>query len=131
MTTAFKFNNSIIVTTCVMRAWNELGRVQIPETPNCRASFGISKSSILYVGLYVGSLNGGGSKPRVCLWVKGGSRYVEGCWGFPYSKSFLVSWFLVSWFLGFKVSKLQRFTKIPSHAFRNILVPYPRCWIIY
>ena len=35
-----------------------------------------------------------------------GSRYVEGCWGFPYWRSVLVSWcsvywFLVSWFLVF------------------------------
>ena len=43
---------------------------------------------------------------------KCGSRYVEGCWGFPYLKKFLgflvfgllVSWFMVFWFLGFKTS---------------------------
>ena len=62
---------------------------------------------------------------------KGGSRCVDGCWGFPYlkiKKGFWASWFLVfdclvfgvrccvfwilgfedSWFLGFKVSKIQR-----------------------
>ena len=35
---------------------------------------------------------------------RGGSRYVEGCWGFPYLKKrigFLVVWFLGLWFLGF------------------------------
>ena len=30
---------------------------------------------------------------------KGGSRYVEGCWGFPYLKMKKVSWFLGSSFL--------------------------------
>ena len=51
---------------------------------------------------------------------RGGGRYVEGCWGFPYLKKcivclvswlsgllfagFLVSWLLVSWFIGFRVS---------------------------
>ena len=40
---------------------------------------------------------------------RGGSRYVEGCQGFPYLKSFLVSWFLGFWFLGFLVSWLLGF----------------------
>ena len=30
-----------------------------------------------------------------------GSRYVEGCWGFPCLNIKTVSWFLVFWFLGF------------------------------
>ena len=37
---------------------------------------------------------------------RGGSRYVEGCRGFPYLKKcigFLVSWLLASWFIGFLV----------------------------
>ena len=58
-------------------------------------------------------------KPEACTWflhtcfgVRGGSRYVEGCWRFPCLRKpigFLVFWFfgflaLVSWFLGFLVS---------------------------
>ena len=41
---------------------------------------------------------GDGTTP---VWCRGGSRYVEGCWGFPYLKSFLVSWFWFSWCFGF------------------------------
>ena len=47
---------------------------------------------------------GYGTTPVGC---KGGSWYVEGCWGFPYLKikpvsCLLVSWFLVFRFLGFQ-----------------------------
>ena len=51
--------------------------------------------------------------PKSGVRFRGESRYVEGCWGFPYSKiviGFLVSgvlvfycWFLGCWFLGFLV----------------------------
>ena len=46
---------------------------------------------------------------RLVVGCRGGSRYVEGCWGFPFVKiktflGFSGSWFLVSWFIGFKVS---------------------------
>ena len=61
----------------------------------------------------------------------GGSRHVEGCWGFPclkIKKGFLVSKFLVSWFLGlvFLVSWFQTFTKFLFNVFWKILAPYPR-----
>ena len=41
--------------------------------------------------------------PRRVVGCRCGSRYVEGWWGFPYLKSFVVSWFLGLWFLGFLV----------------------------
>ena len=46
-------------------------------------------------------------EPQHSWFCLGGSRYVEGCWGFPYLKKFigfLVHWFLglsIYWFLGF------------------------------
>ena len=48
--------------------------------------------------------------------ARGGSRYVEGCWGSPYLKikRFLGCWFLgflVSWFFGFKDSWFLGFKK--------------------
>ena len=46
------------------------------------------------------------------VWCRGGSRYVEGRWGFPYLRKclgFLVSKFLGCWFLGFLVSWFQSF----------------------
>ena len=36
------------------------------------------------------------------VWCRGGSRYVEGCWGFAHLKIKKVSWFLGVWFLCFK-----------------------------
>ena len=56
--------------------------------------------------------------PKRVVGCKGGSRYVEGCWGLLYLKmekcfgflvlGFLVSCFLVYWFIGFKVSKIYQ-----------------------
>ena len=83
---------------------------------------------------------GGTQLPRV-VGCRGGSRYVEGCWGLPHLKikmllGFLVFGFSVSkllgfkviWFLGFNISKLQpsHFTKCPFHVFRKILIPNSR-----
>ena len=58
--------------------------------------------------------SGAGVRARILRVVgcKDGSRYVEGCWGFPFLKKcigfvvywFLGSWFFVSWFLGLLVS---------------------------
>ena len=68
---------------------------------------------------------------------RGGSRYVERCWGFPYLKikkflGFLVSGcglrFVCFWFYGFMVSWFRKLTKLPVHAFRKIFIPYPRLW---
>ena len=56
------------------------------------------------------------------FWCRGGSRYVKGCWGFPYlqRKRFKVSWFLVSWFQQlfyvFKGYPLH-INKFPFHVF--------------
>ena len=47
--------------------------------------------------------------PRDKPGCRGGGRYVEGCYGFPYLKKFIgffVYWFLVCWFL---VLGIQRF----------------------
>ena len=54
---------------------------------------------------------------------RGGSWYVEGCWGFAYSKKFigfLASWLLGYWFLGFKVSWFSGFQSFKfSKLYRN------------
>ena len=67
--------------------------------------------------------------------LRGGSRYVEGCWGFPYLK---ISKILVSWFLGFLASRFISFlvswflgsNKLPNYqcmfSVCKILISYPR-----
>ena len=53
------------------------------------------------------SSSSGAQRPR----CRGGSRYVEWCWGFPYLKNIgcLVSCFLVSKIIGFLVSRISGF----------------------
>ena len=51
-----------------------------------------------------GTMNGEARGQGAAAKVQGGSRYVEGCQGFPYLKKFIGfvnPWFLVSWLLGF------------------------------
>ena len=53
------------------------------------------------------------NRDLVSLRCMGGSRYVEGCWGFPYLKKCL----------GFKVSKFQSFNMSESQRFKVSKLP--------
>ena len=81
--------------------------------------------------------------PKNCIGgCRGGSRYVEGCWGFHYLICFVgflvvgflvsrcsVSWLSVSWFLDCLVLKFSCFMvpKFLGFKVSDILIPYPRC----
>ena len=65
--------------------------------------------------------------PKRVVGCTGGSRYVEGCWGFPYLRKligFLVVGFLVSWFLGFVVCWFLGFLVSRFLGFFNLLVSW-------
>ena len=71
--------------------------------------------------------------PKRVVGCRVGSRYVEGCWEFPYLKikrflgflvcCFFVSWFLglsVYWFLGFLVFSCSTFLDFDVSLFRSL-----------
>ena len=61
---------------------------------------------------------------RRVVGCRGGNRYVEVCWGFPYLKKFIG--FLISWFLRFcfLVSWFQSFLVSTCQSFKDSMIPY-------
>ena len=58
--------------------------------------------------------------PKRVVGGRGGSRYIEGCWGFPYLEIKKFLGLKVSTFQNFKISKLNAKTlRCVVHAFQN------------